>query len=76
MKYFVAQYGYHYPNPVRQTLSDARAEMLAEAKVSLARCRRRYGYSRMHRLSPDSIRVTMGRDKDSILYAHFSVVPV
>lgn len=76
-RFFVSQYGYHYPNPEALELEEARKEMVKEARQSLSTAKRRgHKSATYHRLSADCVRVTLGKDSESTLYSHFSIQPI
>lgn len=73
--FYVAQYGYTYPNPEPMTLKDAERTLVAEAKKSLKSAKRRgHKGATYHRVSPECVRVTLGKDRESTLWAHFSIL--
>jgi hypothetical protein len=73
--FYVAEYGYHYPNPERLTLEQARKELTERLEEAHMECRRRYKCGRKHRTTKDSGRVTMGDDLQSTIWRAFSIQP-
>ncbi len=71
--YSMYQQGY-MPYPLGSDFEVAREAFKLSVKDSLARAKRVSPQARKHKLTSSCYRITLGSDKNSTLYSHFTLI--